>query len=181
MIRFIKKRRREALTNYKRRISLLKSGLDRVVVRKGNRSIIVQVARFAPHGDIIVASAHSSELKALGWEPRANMPTAYLTGFLLAQKSKGFGLGNCILDIGLYKPIKSSVVFSAAKGCIDNGMKIAGSFEVDAGRISGAHISAYAKTIKQPSTQFSMYTKSNFDVSRIAEVFEEVKKRITEK
>jgi len=181
MVRIIKNRRKRALTDYRSRLTMLKSGMDRVVIRKSNRSITAQVSRFGQKGDIIVAMAHSSELKGFGWEPRANIPTAYLTGFLLAQKAKALGLGDCILDIGLYKPLKSSVVFSAAKGCIDNGMKIRGTFDVDMGRISGSHISAYAKSVKQGSPQFSVYKKSNFDTSKIGEVFDEVKKKIMSK
>ncbi len=180
-IKLIKKRRKSALTNYKRRITLLKSGLDRVVVRKSNRSVTVQVAKFDQKGDIILATAHSSELKQMGWEPRANVPTAYLTGYLLAQKTKQLGLKECILDIGLYKPIKSSIAFSAAKGCTDNGMKILGSFEVDQSRLNGTHISTYAKSAAQDPKQFSSYKKSNFDLSKMNEVFEEVKKKIASK
>ena len=180
MFRNTKRRRREALTNYKKRITMLKGGMDRLVVRKSNRGIIAQLVSFDLKGDRILASAYSGELKPMGWQPRANTPTAYLTGFLLAQKSKKLGVEKCILDIGLYKPIKSSVVFSAAKGALDNGMPVIGKIEADEKRISGLHIMAYAKSAKREN-QFSSYKKSGFDVSNMASAFEGAKKKITEK
>jgi large subunit ribosomal protein L18 len=179
MFRNIKRRRSTSLTNYKKRITMLKSGIDRVVVRRSNRGITAQVVRFDLKGDKILSSAYSRELKAFGWAPKANIPTAYLTGFLLAQKAKGAGIEKCILDIGLYKPIKSSVVFSAAKGAMDNGMPLQGSIEVDEKRLSGSHIGEYAKSAK--GEVFSAYKKEGFDVSKISESFEEAKKRIKAK
>ena len=63
----------------------------------------------------------------MGWEPRCNIPTAYLTGLLLAKKWKG----EATLDIGLYKPVKGSVVFAAAKGAQDGGLKLGANIEID--------------------------------------------------
>ena len=67
------RRRREAITNYKRRIELVKSGLDRVVVRKTNKRILSQVARYTEKGDIILAQANSNELAKFNW-PRKVKP-----------------------------------------------------------------------------------------------------------
>ena len=89
-----------------------------------------------------MASATSKELKKMGWEPRCNIPTAYLTGLLLAKKWKG----EATLDIGLYKPVKGSVVFAAAKGAQDGGLKLGANIEIDAARLSGGHIENYSKT-----------------------------------
>ena len=83
------RRRREALTDYKRRLALVKSGMDRVVVRKTNKRIIGQIIRFNEKGDVVLSSADSNELrKAYGWPSRRNKSTAYLTGLLLAKKAK---------------------------------------------------------------------------------------------
>lgn len=179
MFRKIKKRRIRALTNYRKRIMMLKGGIDRLVVRRSNRGVIAQLVRFDIKGDKILASAYSKELGKYGWSPRSNVPTAYLTGFLLAQKSRQSGVEKCILDIGLYKPIKSSIVFSAAKGAVDNGMPVLGEIAADEKRISGIHIQEYAKTAKaKGANQFSAYAKSGFDVSSINALFEEAKKKI---
>ncbi len=95
--------------------------MPRLVVRKSNRAHHMQVIKYEENGDKVVASVNSRELKEMGWEPRCNIPTAYLTGLLLAKKWKGEGDS---LDIGLYKPVKGSVVFAAAKGAQDGGLKL---------------------------------------------------------
>lgn len=166
------------MTNYKRRIALLRGGLTRIVVRKSNRSVIVQAITYGPKGDSVIASAHSKELGKLGWPARANIPTAYLTGLLLARKGKASINGEAVLDIGLYKPVKSSVVFAGAKGAADGGIKLRNSIEIDEKRLSGAHISDYVKSGRANKVQFSKYGKDNVDVSNMGALFEGVKKKI---
>ncbi len=178
MYRHIRARRRNARTNYKRRISLLKGGLTRIVVRKSNRGVIVQAVEYTPAGDSVIASAQSRELNKMGWPARANVPTAYLTGLLLAKKGKGAVKGEAVLDIGLYKPVKSSVVFAGAKGAADGGIKLINSIEIDEKRLSGSHIADYASSGKAAAPQFSKYAKEKVDVANIGALFESVKKRI---
>ena len=178
MMRIARSRRSDASTNYAKRVAMLKSGMPRVVVRKSNRHILVQLIGYKENGDVVLASASSKELKKLGWEPRSNIPTAYLTGMLLAKKAKKLAEKGCILDIGLYRPVEGSVAFAAAKGSKDGGMAIRFNAEVDAGRITGAHIARYA-AMKPAGSQFARYAKSGFDVARIGEVFETVKKKIS--
>ena len=94
MVRAIKevkfRRRREGVTDYAKRLALVKSGLERVVVRKTNKRVLGQVIRYEEKGDKVIASAESGELaKKYGWPSRSNRPTAYLTGLLLARKSSG--------------------------------------------------------------------------------------------
>jgi large subunit ribosomal protein L18 len=176
--RAIRNRRRSSVTDYKRRIALLKSRLPRVVIRKSNRSIKMQITEYTDKGDRVLASADSKELLKMEWQPRANIPTAYLTGLLLAKKAKGMGANEngMVLDTGLYKPIKSSVVFAAAKGAIDGGLKIANSIEFDQKRLSGQHIADYAKEAGDEG--FAAYRKEKFEVQRMAEIFESVKKKM---
>ncbi len=61
--------------------------MRRVVVRKSNRGISMQVVEYDRSGDKIIASSNSKELKGMGWEPRCNIPTAYLTGMLLGKQA----------------------------------------------------------------------------------------------
>ncbi len=178
MFRHIKARRRTSVTNYKRRIALLKGGLPRIVVRKSNRNVIVQAITYGPKGDSVIASAESRELRSLGWPSRVNAPTAYLTGLLLAKKGKGKIKENAVLDIGLYKPVKSSVAFAGAKGAADGGIKLINSIEIDEKRLSGAHIAEYAKAGAGNKTQFTKYSKENVDVANMNALFESVKKKI---
>jgi large subunit ribosomal protein L18 len=174
----IKRRRRMGVTNYPKRIAMLKSGAARVVVRKSNRAVRMQIISYSVSGDKVLASASSGELESLGWKPRCNTPTAYLTGMLLANKAKSIKQDRLISDIGLYRPVKSSVVFAALKGCMDNGLNLLGKIEIDDERISGKLIKDYAQKLGGESNQFSGYKKEGFDISRIDETFESVKKKL---
>lgn len=182
MHRMIRSRKRTATTNYKKRIAALKSGLNRVVVRKSNRTITMQVIKYEIDGDRVLASVTSRELKTMGWEPRSNIPTAYLTGMLLANKLKD-KKSEYILDIGLYRPVAGSVIFAAAKGFKDNGANLKSGIEFDEKRLSGEHIQSYATNAEEQTykTQFSAYIKSGFDAKGIKQKFETVKKGIMNK
>lgn len=169
--RMVRRRRRSSETDYVKRVKELKGGVPRLVVRKSNRGIITQIIKYEENGDKVAAVANSSELKAMGWEPRCNIPTAYLTGMLLAKKYKG----EANLDIGLAKPVQGSVVFAAAKGAQDGGLKLNGNIEIKPERISGSHIASYSKTVP---ARFGGYSKAGFDPVKIKEKFEEVKGRI---
>ena len=180
LYKMIRARRRKSLTNYKKRVAQVKSGMLRLVVRKSNRAVTMQIVEYNESGDRVLVSSNSNDLKKLGWEPKRNIPTAYLTGLLLAKKSKAHNK-NITLDIGLYRPIKGSLIFAAAKGSKDGGLNILGNIEVDSKRISGVHIAEYANSIKDEKEfkrQFSSYMDLKFDVKKINEKFEAVKKQI---
>ena len=175
MYKFKRARRKSALTDYRKRIALLKGRLPRVVVRRSNRGIVMQVVEFMPDGDKVVASVSSSALRAFGWEPRCNIPTAYLTGALLSKRVKNKN-EKYVLDIGLYRPIRNSVIFAAAKGAIDAGMGIISSIEFDESRLEGKHIEAYASSSHQAS-QFAEL-KKKADLAKLSALFGEMKKKI---
>ncbi|MDE1871299.1 MAG: 50S ribosomal protein L18 [Candidatus Micrarchaeota archaeon] len=187
MHKVIRHRRKSARTNYRKRIASLKGGMDRVVVRKSNKAISMQVVEYSISGDKVVASANSRELKAIGWEPRCNTPTAYLTGMLLAKKvgARKDRIPDFVLDIGLYRPVKGSVIFAAAKGFKDSdaGLNLHANIEFDSGRLSGKHISDYAGSLKEEKykERFSSYAKSGFDAKDITKKFESVKKELASK
>lgn len=176
------KRRRLNLTNYRKRLALLKAAMPRFVVRKTNRSIIVQLVQFTPKFDKTLVSANSTELKSVGWHPRSNLPTAYLTALLCAERAKKSGFENAVLDIGLQTASKGAFVFSALKGAMDGGMKIpAGEIAFDEDRISGKHISEYAKKIfgtDAYNRQFGDYIKAGAKPEHLDTQFVEVKKKI---
>ncbi len=180
--RMIRKRRKTALTDYSKRVSLLMGGSTRMVIRRSNRNIMLQLVAFEPAGDKVLISVNSKELSKHGWAPRSNIPTAYLTGLLLAKRAKKLDIKETIVDIGLYKPQKSSVMFAAAKGAADGGLNVLNSIEFDEKRLHGEHISEYAKLIKgnsqKDNKQFSGYSSDKFDVEKIAEHFESTKKKI---
>ncbi|MGC8676252.1 MAG: 50S ribosomal protein L18 [Candidatus Micrarchaeia archaeon] len=178
-IRF--RRRREGKTNYAKRLALVKSGMYRVVVRKTNRRVIGQVIEYKPMGDRVVASAESKELEKLGWPSRCNKPTAYLTGMLLANKFAGVGK-ECILDIGLSASGKNSVPFAFAKGCLDNGMKLRGTFEIKEDAYDGSEIAKYAALLAEDketlNKQFGAYLKQGTKPEELQKLFKAVAEKI---
>jgi large subunit ribosomal protein L18 len=179
MYRTIRHRRLKAVTNYKKRVAALKSGMKRLVVRKSNRTITLQIVEYGMEGDKVIATSSSRELKGIGWEPRCNIPTAYLTGMLLGKKADKNS--EYILDIGLYRPVGGSVVFAAAKGFSDSGAKLHNSIEFDEKRLTGEHIAKYAESKGKEDSQFSTYAKAGFNVKEIHNKFNEVKKHISAK
>lgn len=59
------RRRREKKTNYSRRLALLKSGKERLIVRKHNKSVIVQIVEYNGKDDDTIGAVNSVELRDL--------------------------------------------------------------------------------------------------------------------
>ena len=137
------RRKREGKTNYKKRLEMLKSRKNRLVIRKTNKHIVAQIANYHPDGDKIVAGVSSKQLESHGWKHSTkNLPASYLTGLLLAKKAKAAGVGSAVLDLGLQTPHKGSRLYAALKGAIDGGLDIPASEEVfpSEDRLKGGHI-----------------------------------------
>ena len=180
------KRARKRKTNYKTRLNLLKSRSSRIVIRLSEKNIWAQVINFEIKGDKVLATAHSRELVKIGWNySRSNIPAAYLTGMLLAKKTKSNKVaGDLIIDIGMNKSIPGSKLYACLKGMVDSGLSVKHSSDVlpSDDRVSGKHISDYANKIKEDKQsyekQFSNYLKAKILPEKISEKFEEVKKNI---
>lgn len=175
------RRRRAGLTNYRKRLRLIKSKRPRIAVRKTLKSVIVQFIAYAERGDAVLASANSAELGKYGWKAGANLPAAYLTGLLCGYRALKAGVREGVADLGLHSPTKNSAVFVALRGVADAGVSTAAP-ELDAGRVRGEHISSYAKLLKgKPGfeRQFSQYLKNNVDPEKIPEMFDAAKGGIT--
>lgn len=175
------RRRRECVTDYRKRLALLKSGQPRLIVRKSNRLVIVQLVKWED-GDHTVASASSNELKKFGWPPRANLPTAYLTALLCGLRAKKAGVSAAVLDTGLARPTKGSFIFAALKGAIDAGLDVPHGEELfDEARISGAHIASFAGSIdpERHKNQFSAYVAAGVKLEDIPKLFDDVKSKIS--
>ncbi len=181
------KRRRKGVTDYKKRLKILLSGKPRLVVRKTLNNILAQIIEYAPQGDKVVISAHSSELKKFGWSAgTGNLPSAYLTGLLLGKKAKKKGVKEAVLDIGLNIPTKGGKLYAALKGAVDGGINIPHSEEIlpSQERIKGAHISSFSKLLKdgkvKSDKQFAAYAKGSADPLKMNDYFDNVKKKISE-
>jgi large subunit ribosomal protein L18 len=124
MKRITLKRRRTGKTNYHSRAKLLKSEKPRIVIRKSNRYIVAQLIENKESQDNTKFYVVSKELAKLGWTGGLkNTPAAYLTGFLIAQKSKG-KIKEAIADLGLNISSKGAVIYAVIKGAKDNGLNI---------------------------------------------------------
>ncbi len=179
------RRKREAKTNYKKRLGRLKSGKPRLVIRKSLTGIIAQVINYSPLGDKVVISAHSNELKKLGWKTAcSNIPASYLVGALLAQKAKKAKINEVVFDAGVYKPVNGSRVYAVISGAVDNGLSMPHDKKVlpSTDRVNGKHVEEYAKSIESDAArykkQFSKYIKENVDPKTISKVFTDVLSKI---
>jgi len=156
------RRKREGKTNYKKRLELLKGRIDRLVIRKTNTEIIMQIVKYAEDGDKVLITTTSKELQKMGWKHSCkNIPSAYLTGMLIAQKAKAKGFTKTIPDLGLQSPLKGSKIFAAIKGAIDNGLDMKAGEEIfpTEQRIRGEHISGYLEAHKTISQDFDKIKK----------------------
>jgi len=119
------RRKREQKTDYKKRLALLKSGKDRLVVRIKSNQVISQIIRFEPNGDKVLVASKSRELKKLGSKLKGNnLPSCYLVGLNLGKKAKAAKVDDLILDTGLRKPSAGGRLYAVLKGVLEAGIKI---------------------------------------------------------
>jgi large subunit ribosomal protein L18 len=178
------RRKREGLTNYRKRLKLLASNKPRLVVRKSLKNTQAAIVEYDKKGDVIKVAAHSSNLKKFGWVYNTgNLPAAYLVGFLLG-KLTGKKFDVVVLDIGLNKSVRGSRIYAVLAGVLDAGLKVLCSKNIlpSKERIMGKHIISYTESLKKDDAlfkkQFSFYLKNNNDPSNITAKFEEVKNNI---
>jgi large subunit ribosomal protein L18 len=141
------RRRREGRTDYYARGKLLISEDPRMVVRRTNREIIIQLTVPEPEGDRTLVVAYSRDLKGYGFTGSGSgTPAAYLTGILFGARCRKAGHPAAILDIGLRRASPGSRVFAALKGAVAAGLAVPHGEEVlpDDSRVRGEHIAAYA-------------------------------------
>lgn len=169
------RRKREVRTNYKKRLALLKSGMPRLIVRKSNNMMTLQIANYDADGDKVVTSFSSTQLSKYGWKySKKSIPASYLAGLALGKLAVQKKVSNLIVDLGLQVPHKGSKLYAAIKGVIDAGVEL----NVDPvvfpsdDRLNGTHIA------NNEVTSFTKYKKEGLDVTKIPQVFEEVKKAI---
>ncbi len=137
------RRRRKGLTNYNKRLKLLKSGKPRFVVRVSNNSTICQVVEYKPDGDNTLISFDSLKLKNYDYKGHTgNVTAAYFAGFACGLISIKKGIKEVILDTGLHRLTKGCRIYAALKGAVDAGLKIPHNEKVfpQERRIQGYHI-----------------------------------------
>ncbi len=121
-----KRRRRESKTNYRKRLVLLKSNSPRLVVRKTNKYIILQIVESEQAQDKVLKTTTTKELLKFGWPKEKigslkSLTAGYLAGLLIGKKIK---IKKAILDSGLTPNTKGSRVYAVVKGARDSGLNI---------------------------------------------------------
>lgn len=177
------RRRRERKTDYHARKAFVLSGKPRLVSRSSLKNTTVQFIIAKPHGDEVLASAHTHELVKYGWKAATgNLPAAYLTGLLCGLKAKTRGVTEAILDIGLVSPTKGSKVFAVLSGVLDAGISVPHDDEkIIKERAEGEHIVSYAESLGAPegyTPKFSTYLAKGLSPLALTEHFAEVKTAI---
>ncbi|MBI5228349.1 50S ribosomal protein L18 [Candidatus Micrarchaeota archaeon] len=118
------RRRREGKTNFAKRLALVKSGKTRMVVRRSNKTVLIQFIEFEPKGDKTLLTVNGQHLvKSYKWPSKRNVWTAYLTGLLAGKMAHKKGVKEFVFDMGMYPSSKGSVLYAALKGVADSGLK----------------------------------------------------------
>jgi large subunit ribosomal protein L18 len=143
-LRTIMRRRRECKTDYKARMGLIKSKLPRIVIRKTNRYIIMQLIESSEALDKVIITTNTQELVKYGLDEKfagssKSVPAAYLGGLLMAKKIKK---GAYIIDLGMAVTKFGGRLSAAIKGLIDGGLDINANEKIfpSEERLSGKHL-----------------------------------------
>ncbi len=124
-----KKRRLQGKTNYTKRLILLKGKCLRLVVRKSNKYILLQIVESVHAQDKVLAGVSTRDLLKYQWpeEKKGSLKSlgaAYLGGLLIGKKISGKIKSRVILDSGLIPSTKGSRVYAVVKGVEDAGVNI---------------------------------------------------------
>jgi large subunit ribosomal protein L18 len=177
------RRRKQGKTDYAKRLALVKSNKNRLVVRKTNKRVLVELVGQGKQGDQTLVFASSKELPAFGWKGNGcNIPAGYLTGLLAGKKAVESGKKEAVLDIGLQVAHHGGVLFAAAKGALDAGLHLSlGEKSVPKPeRLNGKHIQDFAQSLSGEELQkrFGAELKNGFDPKKTVEAFEKTKQAI---
>ena len=118
------KRRGKNITDYKKRLKLVKSRKVRMVVRKSNKDVKIQLVDYHPEGDKTILSVDKIQLSKYGWNSRKNIYTAYLGGLLIGKLAVSKKISSVVPDFGHQKASKGSILFASIKGINDAGINI---------------------------------------------------------
>ncbi len=128
-MRSIRKRRLSKKTDYAARLALLKSSFPRLVVRRTNRYMIVQIVESEQAKDKVLLGITSKVLLEKGWSKEhegslKNKAASYLTGYILGKMAVDKEIKAAILDTGMHRNVHKSRLYAVLKGAIDSGLKI---------------------------------------------------------
>lgn len=148
-LRTIRRRRRESKTDYKARLALLKSSIPRIVIRKTNRYILLQMVESKSAQDKVIITTSSKELLKGGLDEKfrgslKSITASYLTGLLMAKKLEK---KTYIVDWGLAVNKIGGRIAASIKGLIDGGIDVRANEKIfpSEERIEGEHLKEETK------------------------------------
>ncbi len=156
MMKTVPKRKREGITDYRKRYRLVKSDSTRLVVRYSGKGVAAQLVQFNELGDRVLFTFTDRSLKKRGIELEGNNTTVcYLVGYAIGKKAKELGIEYSILDTGRRAVTWGGRIASVLKGYADSGVEIPHSEDIlpDKGRIEGKHLK------NKPGAKFKEYVK----------------------
>jgi large subunit ribosomal protein L18 len=160
------KRRREGKTDYRKRRGLIQGRKPFLAVRVSNKYVYGQIMRPAPEGDLTLCESSSRTLSnEYGWKGSAkNLPSAYLTGYLLGKLAEHKKIAEARVYSGLSRFVHGSRIAAFLGGARDGGLKLEFDEEIlpDARRLKGDHISDYGKKLTQenPARYSEIFSKT---------------------
>ncbi len=144
------RRRRMGATDYRARKKVITSSVPLLAVRVSSKNVSAQFIRPKAEGDQVLSSAHSRNLRKLGWKgsPKS-VPACYLLGLLAGKRAKEHGVEKAYLYSGLSPFVSGSRVSALVKGVKDAGVDVPISDEAvpSEERITGKAAAAYAKSL----------------------------------
>ena len=103
--RSVFRRRKAGLTDYRRRLKLLRGRKPRAVVRVSNTRTTCQLVTWAASGDLVTVSVTGSDLsKKYGWPQdfsKKSVSASYLVGYAMGKAAKAQGAEEAVLDLSL--------------------------------------------------------------------------------
>ena len=183
----VPRRRRTGHTDYRARRKAVGSHGILLAVRISGKNVSAQFIKPAVHGDIVLSSSHSRELRRLGWKGSLkSTPACYLLGLMAAKKAQGKGVSDAFLYNGVAPFVRGSRIAAFAKGVSDAGLKLPVSEEVfpREERINGTVIAGYASVLSKEkkneyTKRFSSLLKLGLKPEDYASHYAEVKQTIT--
>ncbi len=136
------KRKKEGVTDYRKRLSLLKSESPRLVVRVSRKGFTAQVAEYDPEGDVIRGTVTSKVMEKVAGIKGNNTQTCYLGGYYLGKVAQKRDIDYAVLDIGRFDLVKGGRIAAVLKGFTDSGVEVPCSDEIfpSKERLNGKHV-----------------------------------------
>jgi len=173
-------------TDYRARKKVVTSSVPLLAVRVSSKNVSAQFIKPKAVGDEVVSSAHSRNLKKLGWKgSRRSVPACYLLGLLAGKRARDKGVERAYLYNGLSSFVSGSRISALVKGVKDAGVDVPMSDDVAPSeeRLTGKTAEEYAKSLftedkEKYSRVYSGLIKAGFKPEHYAEYAAAVKQAI---